>query len=161
MKKLLFALSILVIAIAACDDDTDYNYNNDVLTYEEQLAIDIEKIQKCIADSNFTAQSTESGLYYIIDEEGEGNYPSVDSIVKVKYVGKLLNGNVFGQGTIEEELSFFIYGWQEGIQKFKEGGSGKLLIPSSLGYGAYSVGSIPSYSVLMFDIELIDVSSNE
>ena len=54
-------------------------------------------------------------------------------------------------------LSGVIQGWQEGIPLFKEGGSGILLIPSALGYGSQSVGSIPANSVLIFDINLIDV----
>ena len=54
-------------------------------------------------------------------------------------------------------LSGVIQGWQEGIPLFKEGGSGILLIPSALGYGSQSVGTIPANSVLIFDINLIDV----
>ena len=51
-----------------------------------------------------------------------------------------------------------IQGWQEGIPLFSEGGIGKLLIPSALGYGNRSVGNIPENSVLIFDVELMDVN---
>ena len=50
-----------------------------------------------------------------------------------------------------------IEGWKEGIPYFKEGGVGKLLIPSALGYGPNGNSGIPPNSVLIFDIGLIDV----
>ena len=49
-------------------------------------------------------------------------------------------------------------GWTEGITYFKEGGSGILLIPSSLGYGNNGRSSIPGGAVLVFDIALISVN---
>jgi FKBP-type peptidyl-prolyl cis-trans isomerase len=50
-----------------------------------------------------------------------------------------------------------ISGWTEGIPKFKEGGVGKLFLPSALAYGEQGTNGIPSNSVLVFDIHLIDV----
>ena len=51
-----------------------------------------------------------------------------------------------------------IAGWTEGIQLFKEGGDGILLIPYNLGYGINGNGSIPGASVLIFDVKLISVN---
>ncbi len=39
----------------------------------------------------------------------------------------------------------------------KEGGKAILLIPSSLAYGPYGQNSIPGYTPLLFEVELIDV----
>jgi FKBP-type peptidyl-prolyl cis-trans isomerase FkpA len=50
-----------------------------------------------------------------------------------------------------------IQGWQEGIPLFSEGGSGILIIPSALGYGNQAIGNIPRNSVLIFEVNLIDV----
>jgi len=55
-------------------------------------------------------------------------------------------------------LSNVIQGWQEGIPLFNEGGSGILLIPSALGYGSQTVNSIPSNSVLIFEVTLLRVN---
>jgi hypothetical protein len=41
-------------------------------TPEQQLQYDIEKIQEYLADHNLTAESTASGLHYIITVEGTG-----------------------------------------------------------------------------------------
>ena len=142
MKKLLFLFS--------CSDDA--------LTYEEQLAKDIEKIEKYLKENNLVAQSTKSGLHYIIEVEGNGVYPTSTSNIKVNYTGKLLNGVVF-----DSQTSFFFYlngvikGWQEGIPKFSIGGKGKLFVPSGLGYGVYPSGDIPANSVLIFDIEIVNL----
>ncbi len=152
MKKAIFFLVFSLIIIAACDDD------DDSLSYEEQLAVDIEKIENYLLENNLSAESTESGLHYIIEVEGTGNYPDSSSYVRVNYIGKLLNGDVFEEGTINDyPLSTFIQGWQEGLQLFRQGGQGVLFIPSGLGYGSGSNGSIPANSVLIFDIELTNV----
>ena len=50
-----------------------------------------------------------------------------------------------------------IRGWTEGITYFKEGGSGILLVPSQLGYGSEDYRGIPGCSVLIFEIDLLEV----
>ena len=122
--------------------------------------VDNDIIQQYISDNNLNAESTESGLYYVIDLPGTGENPTVSSNVTVAYTGSLTDGSIFDQSNsngITFPLSGVIQGWQEGIPLFKEGGSGILLIPSALGYGSQSVGSIPANSVLIFDVNLIDV----
>lgn len=152
-NTIIFLMSSLLVLVFACGEEED------ILSFEEQKKVDIEKIQNYLLDSNLTAEEpTESGLHYIIEEEGTGNYPTVDSIVKVKYYGRFLNGDPFDGGTTEGRLYKYISGWQEGIPFFREGGKGMLFIPSSLAYGVYDFYGIPGNSVLVFDIELLDVS---
>ncbi|MFY7786862.1 MAG: FKBP-type peptidyl-prolyl cis-trans isomerase, partial [Thermoflexibacteraceae bacterium] len=50
-----------------------------------------------------------------------------------------------------------IKGFDEGVGFLKKGGKATLFIPSALGYGDRATGSIPPNSVLMFDIELVNV----
>ncbi len=144
MKKLLFSvLTIFGISFAfSCSKSDD------------------EKITQFIADKGWNAAKTNEGLYYVIDSLGVGTtFPTLSSTVKVKYKGYLLDGTVFDQSAaagIEFGLAQVIEGWQIGIPKFKKGGKGKLIIPASLGYGSRAVGSIPSNSVLVFEIDLFD-----
>ncbi len=128
---------------------------------ESQRETDDNLIQEYLQDNNITAQSTNSGLYYVIDEPGEGDeFPNTSSSVKVHYTGSLLNGTIFessvGGDPLTISLRSVIPGWTEGIPKFKPGGKGTLYIPSHLGYGERESSSIPKNSVLIFDIELIN-----
>jgi FKBP-type peptidyl-prolyl cis-trans isomerase FkpA len=127
---------------------------------EEQAAKDEEIIQQYIADNNLNAVATGSGLYYVIDDQGTGASCNSNSTVKVAYTGYFTYGGIFDQSSAQGvvfPLQSVIQGWTEGIPYFNEGGSGKLLIPSALGYGPSGSGSIPPNAVLIFDIELIEV----
>ncbi len=132
------------------------------LTDEQQLQADIEKIENYISSHNLTAESTASGLHYIITEPGSGGHPTSSSSVTVKYVGKLLkNEKVFDQTTGTETRTFalsgVIKGWQEGIPLLQKGGKGTFFIPSALGYGPYGSpsGTIPANAPLIFEVELV------
>lgn len=166
MKKILFLL-LSIVVLGACNKD-----DNASTTAADQLITDIEKIQDYLTENSLNAEYTETGIYFIIEEEGNDVYPNLNSIVKVEYVGRLLsNGQMFDSGTINQPpftetnvavpLSGFIEGWQEGLQLFSEGASGKLFIPSGLAYGPDDYYTIPGNSVLMFDITLISVTDSE
>lgn len=147
MKKLLFAL-VLTLLISCNKEETDFVAKNE---REITAYVETHKLQ---------AQRSTSGLYYVIDEEGSGARPTATSEVTVAYKGYYTSGKVFDPGK-EEGISFplqgVISGWTEGIQYFKEGGRGMLLVPAHLGYGNRDYRGIPGGSVLIFDIHLISV----
>jgi len=148
MKK--FSILILIaVFFASCKKEDN----------STQAEKDQKIIEDYIADNGISAQVTSSGLYYQIINDGIGNYPTIDSTVSVTYKGNLPNGNVFDEANtpITFSLRNVIEGWQEGIPLIREGGAIILLIPSRLGYRDQAVGSIPSYSVLIFEVNLIEV----
>lgn len=119
------------------------------------------EIKAYIAENQLDATRTNSGLYYVIDEPGTGKQVTATSNVTVAYKGYYTNKTVFDQSTatgVSFNLQGVIKGWTEGIPYFKEGGSGKLLVPASLGYGSYDYRGIPGGSVLIFDVKLISVN---
>lgn len=127
---------------------------------EMQAQEDETIIQNYIASHSLNATASGTGLYYVIDSLGTGASCNSMSTVKVAYKGYLPSGSVFDESPeagISFSLQSVIQGWTEGIPYFKEGGKGILLIPSALGYGSRSVGTIPANSVLIFDIHLITV----
>jgi FKBP-type peptidyl-prolyl cis-trans isomerase len=105
------------------------------------------------------------GLRYQIQSPGTGNPPKPTDTVKVNYTGTLIDGNVFDsserQGKpVEFQLDKVIPGWTEGLQKIAKGGKMKLFVPPQLGYGDDGRPGIPPGSVLVFDIEIVDITSS-
>lgn len=128
---------------------------------DNQREIDADLIREYIEANNLDAQSTGSGLHYVIEEPGSSERPDLLSTVRVIYTGRLLDGFEFdsSNGSIREfRLAQLIPGWQEGIPLFGKGGKGILIIPSHLGYGPSVIpgSGIPPNSVLVFDMELVD-----
>ena len=133
---------------------------------EQQRVIDEEKIEAYFKENNLEGfQRTESGIYYKLESsvEGELSIQALDRLT-VHYKGTLLSGEVF-DSSYERESPFeftigvgrVIKGWDEGFMLFKKGQSGTLIIPSRYGYGPRESGSIPANSILVFDIEVINV----
>lgn len=107
-------------------------------------------------------KTTTSGLQYEELTVGAGVMPVRSSKVVVHYEGRLLNGEVFDSSIArgspaEFGLSQVIAGWTEGLQLMKIGGKNRLYIHPSLAYGPGGQGPIPPNSMLIFDVELIDV----
>jgi len=105
--------------------------------------------------------TTSSGLQYEVIKEGTGKKPAASDVVKVHYEGKLIDGISFdsslGGAPIEFPLDQVISGWTEGLQLMSVGSKYKFYIPPELGYGAGGAGPIPPNSVLIFEVELLDI----
>jgi FKBP-type peptidyl-prolyl cis-trans isomerase len=107
-------------------------------------------------------KTTKSGLQYEIQEKGKGAHPTAESKVVVHYEGMLTNGTVFDssiqRGTPAEfGLNQVIPGWTEGLQLMKAGGKARFHVPPDLAYGPGGTRGIPPNSVLIFEVELIEI----
>jgi FKBP-type peptidyl-prolyl cis-trans isomerase FklB len=103
-----------------------------------------------------------SGLQYEVLTAGEGAKPSRQNHVRTHYHGTLIDGTVFDSSYQRGEPAEFpvggvIPGWVEALQLMGVGSKWRLHVPSELAYGGQSVGSIPPHSVLVFDVELLDI----
>lgn len=146
MKKVLFVI-ISFFFLTSCSKN-------------EQLKTDKQLIADYITSHHISGTvTTSTGLTYLITTEGTGAKPTATSNVKVNYKGYLLDSSVFDQSTapVSFNLQQVIQGWKEGLTYFKKGGSGKLFVPSDYGYGSQAKPGIPANSVLIFDIDLLDV----
>jgi FKBP-type peptidyl-prolyl cis-trans isomerase FkpA len=159
MLQKFFAFALLILIAASCSKDDTVDYG----------PIDDKIIKDYLAANNLTAESTSSGLYYIITTPGSTIHPTINNEVKVKYKGYLTDGSIFDQSTYTANkpatlpLNGLVKGWQEGLPFIGVGGQIKLLVPSALGYGSTqktnsTTGKIivPANSVLIFDIDLQD-----
>ncbi len=107
--------------------------------------------------------TTESGLQYMVIEEGDGATPKENDKVTTHYKGTLMSGEVFDSSYDRGQPATFgvgqvIPGWTEALQKMKVGAKWKLFIPPDLAYGNQGHPSIPPNSLLIFEIELIDIA---
>ena len=128
-------------------------------------ASEVTQLEAYLASASITATKHCSGMYYTIDAAGSGSSATACSTVGVKYKGQLTNGNVFDQTTtpVSFNLGSLIEAWKKGIPMIKPGGKIKLYCPPSLAYGSQVVRDgagntvIPANSILIFEVELINV----
>ncbi len=146
---------------------------------EEQAKKDAEGMKE-LEKLKAEAQSTESGLYYIVTEEGDGPKPTEGQTVQMHYAGYLVNGTLFDTSIKELAQKEGVYnaqrepyapfdvqygsqarvieGWKEGMSLMNVGDKYKLIIPPNLGYGARGAGGvIPPNAWLIFDVEMVGI----
>ena len=112
---------------------------------------------------------TDSGLQYRIDKKGKGANPDADDWVRVHYKGTTLDGEEFDSSYSRNQPTTFsldgvIAGWREGLQLLRPGGRATLYVPPDLGYGDEGPSSQLPFgpnSLLIFEIELLDVAASE
>lgn len=152
MKRALLAFGFCYL-VSGCVKDTSC----------DPKSVDSERttIVNYAAANSISATAHTSGLYYEITNPGAGASPTSTSGVKVTYTGKLLNGSTFDSATtpVDLPLGQAIQGWQIGLPLLKEGGSMKMIIPSSLAWGCQGAGSgvIPPDAIVYFEVTLVDV----
>ena len=113
--------------------------------------------------SNEGVQVLESGLQYIVINQGNGEKPKATDTVDVHYEGTLINGTVFDSSIKRGEPATFpvngvIPGWQEALQLMEVGTKWKVFIPSTLAYGEQGAGgAIGPNETLIFEMELLAI----
>ena len=169
MRKTMLFLVIASVFFASCFKK-DVN-NAPTCTYDpcgvKASDSELTRLEAYLSASGITSAIKHcSGVYYQILNPGADIAPTVCSYVAVNYTGRLTNDSVFQQTTapIAIGLPNVIAGWKVGLPLIKKGGKIRLYIPPSLGYGALEQKDqqtgkvvIPAYSIIIFDIELIDL----
>ena len=135
-----------------------------------QQGNDDAAIQEYLNKNNIQATKTESGLYYTIDKEGSGSPLKAGQEIVMNYTGKTMDGKAFDSNvdpqfqhvqpfTFKLGAHEVIPGWDEGIALLKKGSKARLFIPSGLAYGSQDRPGLPANSVLLFDVEVVDVKA--
>ena len=107
--------------------------------------------------------TTKSGLQYKVIRKGDGlSNPKSNDTVKVHYAGRLIDGKEFDSSYKRKEPAQFrlnqvIPGWTEGLALMTAGSKYEFFIPSDLGYGPDGNQAIPGNSVLIFEVELLEI----
>jgi FKBP-type peptidyl-prolyl cis-trans isomerase len=143
--------------------DVSAGYRQSIAPRDDKWAkLNDDFLLKLDADSSIVKSA--SGLRYKVIEEGHPARPNAASSVKCRYEGKLIDGKIFdttkarNNEPSEFPLSGVIPSWTEGVQKIGAGGKIILYSPSSLAYGNEGQGPIPGNSVLIFEVELVEIT---
>jgi FKBP-type peptidyl-prolyl cis-trans isomerase FkpA len=124
-------------------------------------------IRQYLREQQYNVEPLPSGLYYIELEKGTGPKAEQGSNVEVHYTlyniqgRQLQSSKEFGEPfKLTVGIGQVIKGWDEGLQLMHQGGKARFVIPSDLAYGSTDRGpDIPPYSPLVFDVEMISVST--
>jgi FKBP-type peptidyl-prolyl cis-trans isomerase FkpA len=159
MRKVFFAPLLLVLLFAGCSKK-DNTCEFDPCGVKAPTS-EITQLESYLSGAGITTATKHcSGMYYQVLSAGADKTPGICSYVSVYYKGMFTNGNVFDQTTTGPAAFTpisLIDGWKIGIPLIKKGGKIRLFVPPTLGYGATDRNGIPGNSILIFDIELLEV----
>lgn len=150
-------LLVLALGFVSCSDD-------DSNPHEEDIAV----IDSFLSDNSINAQTTDSGVRYVITQGGSGGTPQNGTRVYVNYTGYTLDSTYFDTSieavAIEKDihnaqrlyqpLQFMvgrgdvIQGFNDGVKQLNVGAKATIFMPSTLAYGT---------DILVFDVEMLDM----
>lgn len=131
-----------------------------------------EALSKYLASNNITTEPSDSGLYFILLEKGNGKKAETGKIVVANYTGTFLDGRKFDSSYDRNEPFEFTLGegqvikaWDEAFSNMSVGDVATIIAPSKLAYGAQGIQIAPGkymiepYTPLLFDVQLVDVKT--
>lgn len=154
---LFFAITIIVTSTSCLNSDKEPPRTPEMEQVELNTAL-----QQLIDEGN-DIDTTELGVFYVVQEEGIGPNPQAGDTVSLEYTGFLLNGTIFDASAYhyDDAIWEFAYneiplipGFDDGIALLNVGAEIDLIIPSHLAYGAYGNGAIGPYETLFFATKL-------
>jgi FKBP-type peptidyl-prolyl cis-trans isomerase len=114
------------------------------------------------------AKISNTGIRYVVENQGSGPLLVPGDTVMVNYLGQLLSGKVFDANhdrvhpfTFRLDRGVVISGWDQILQLMRPGDKWLIIIPPELGYGRRGAPPlIPSYATLVFEIEVVGVKKD-
>lgn len=146
MRTLLCLLLILILG--ACS------------TYSDEDLKGFDKtIREWIRQQNIQYKSTDSGLYYYFENKGQGQKIKYTDSVTVQFKGTLLDSTIFEieKVPVTFAVNEVIIAWKEVLLMSERNAKIKIIVPPQLGYGNHKLDKIPQNSILLYEIEIIDI----
>jgi len=146
MRTLLCLLLILILG--ACS------------TYSDEDLKGFDKtIREWIRQQNIQYKSTDSGLYYYFENKGQGQKIKYTDSVTVQFKGTLLDSTIFEieKAPVTFAVNEVIIAWKEVLLMSERKAKIKIIVPPQLGYGNHKLDKIPQNSILLYEIEIIDI----
>ncbi|MDO6389309.1 FKBP-type peptidyl-prolyl cis-trans isomerase [Pontibacter sp. BT731] len=166
LVKALF-LFVTLVSFASCKEENKNPYYITPEQVEAQKKLDEQTIRKYFranAVDTTKVVRLNSGIYILTKKAGEGDVIKAGQYAEVNYIGRNVSNDVFDSSfrtgkpfSVLVGAGQVIKGWDEGLQQMRKGEEANLYIPSHLGYGMYGSGNIPPNSVLIFEIDVLNV----
>jgi FKBP-type peptidyl-prolyl cis-trans isomerase len=159
------------VALLSIKNDSEARVERDMQTAYHKIADD-SILRDYLSAHKLFPLRTQSGLYVSVTDSGTGRLPKIGDVLSVYYTASVLNGNIFetnqdatfhAQEPVKIELGRgkVIKGWEEGLFYLKKNGKGTFYIPSHLGYGSRPHGNVPPYSIIVYDVYVKDMLTQE
>ena len=132
---------------------------------ERMMALEQTMISDYVEKNGIAETPTESGLYIINREEGNGDLAQWGETVKVHYIIHNLKGDFVESSYDYDPLPFtigqgeMILAIEEAVMTMNKGAKVRLISPSKLAFGEYVIDEalLPAYSPLIIDLELVEI----
>lgn len=163
MKTLVRNIAFLLILTVL-----SFNISCTIESYTTKKIAADKEIQLYINNNGLNIQPNSSGLVFIPIRKGDGSYPKDGDKVAFHYSGYYLNGDVFDTSydksyplVIELGNDMIIKGLEEALKLMDKGAKSRVIIPFYHAYDDMENAPVPPYSNLIFEIELIDFTSDK
>ncbi len=157
MKNYLLGLLVLSLSLFSCGNDQIFDEG-------AQLETDILLIEDFLASNQLEADTLlPSEIRIIVDDPGEDEKADFGATVFTHYIGYLLDGTEFDSSEGGPPFSFVVdrgdvvQGWDIAFKELGKGGRATFFLPSAMGYGNRALRDIPANSVLVFEVQVIDI----
>ncbi len=160
-------------------EELEEEQNNYIAEMKARQENEPEAIAAYVSENNITVKPNDKGVYVVIKKKGTGAKVAAGRTVAMNYTGRLLDGTMFDSsvesdaiqgglqqpGRVYEPLTYvvgkmsLIPGWEESVMGQPAGTIMQVVMPSAQAYGPQGTrdGSIPPFSPLVFDIEIVSV----
>ncbi|WP_462250040.1 FKBP-type peptidyl-prolyl cis-trans isomerase [Ekhidna sp.] len=161
MKKIFLIASIsFTLVLSGC-------LTSDIpepVSFNDQLNSDIQIIRNFLDNNGIDAEIHQSGIRYVVNEQGEGDSPAAGDRVAVKFTASSLSGSVLLSDTIGFTVdlnALVVEAWRLVLPEIQEGGSIIMYTPSGYAYGERGNNTIPANENIIFEVELLNVIDSE
>lgn len=161
MKKivLLASFSLTVVLTGCLTDDIP-----EPVSFNDQLQTDIALINDFLSDNDIVADVHQSGIRYVVTDEGDGEVAEIGDRIAMKFTATALSGKVYLQDTIGFTIDLnspYVDAWLLMFPEIMEGGSITAYSPSGYAYGPSGNSVVPKNENLIFELELLEIINSE
>lgn len=167
--RFLLLMMLCLALLPACGDD-DEDVAETYKEWKEENEKFFDELVYNVEYTKLTSQSAMGNIYYKVIEEGTGPKPFYNDSIRIYYKGSFIDSTPFDsvmppyKKPYPTRANGFIDGFTTALINMKEGAKWNIWIPQELAYGSSGsynsttgVYSILPFSVLNFDIELVEV----